>query len=269
MARVVWISLGLVLLNLVLFLWPQSDDRSNLAAPEINASQLQLLSEVRPPESTKTLFEQLSMTLPRVQEPVVEEILQQASEPQSLAVADQEIDQQLDQENDESSCYKIGPFVNINAFTMTRARLDQLEIPFTLGQVGPRSATVVRLFTGPYESYEQAEAAQVGLRERGLMDHFIKPDGESWVLSIGVFVERDRAEQRLLLLQRREPSVKLRVEYGEIPPGSWVIVEYEKLSKAESAELLTIPWHESGVELSVSPCGAPLIVEGDGVSTAG
>jgi hypothetical protein len=265
LARVVWISLGLVLLNLMLFLWPQSDDRSNLAAPEINASQLQLLSEVRQPEPVEESVEQLVAALPEAQETTAEQILQQASEPQIAAL----IDQELDQENEGSSCYKIGPFVNINVFTMTRARLDQLQIPFTLGQVGPRSATVVRLFSGPYESYAQAEAAQIGLRERGLMDHFIKPDGETWVLSIGVFAEPDRAEQRLLLLQRRDPSIKLRVEYGEIPPGSWVIVEYENLSKAESAELLTIPWHESGVELSVSPCGAPLIVEGEGVVGAG
>ena len=256
MARLVWVALGLVLLNLVLFLWPQSDYRSNLVAPEVNASQLQLLSEVRGPEPIEELAEQLAAVVPETRETTTDQALQRQSGPQRIAT--------VDQPNTESSCYKIGPFVNINAFNMTRARLDQLEIPFTLGQVGPRSGTVVRLYTGPYESYAQAEAAKFGLRERGLMDHFIKPDGETWLLSMGVFVERDRAEQRLLLLKRRDPSVKLRVEYGEIPPGSWVIVEYENLSKTESARLLTIPWHESGVELSVSPCSAPLIADGDG-----
>ncbi|MBT5032842.1 MAG: hypothetical protein HOM55_11165 [Proteobacteria bacterium] len=238
MARIVKIALGLVVLNLMLFLWPEADKQTSPADPEINASQLKLLSELQAPEDKFVAV---------------------------IGSSDQGSGDQGPEGQDsaesvkDSSCYKVGPFVAINELTMARARLDQLQIPFSLGQVGPRSTTVIRLFMGPFESRVPAETAQAALREKGLMDHFLKPDGDAWLLSIGVFVDRVRAEQRLALLNRRDPDIKLRVEYGDIPPGSWVIVETASITKGNEAQLLGIPWHESGVELSVSPCNAPLV----------
>ena len=237
MARIVKIALGLVVLNLMLFLWPEADNQTSPADPEINASQLKLLSELQAPEDKLAAVISSSD-----QEPENQNLAESAKDP---------------------TCYKVGPFVAINELTMARARLDQLQIPFSLGQVGPRSTTVIRLFMGPFESRVLAQAAQAALKEKGLMDHFLKPDGDAWLLSIGVFVDRVRAEQRLALLTRRDPDIKLRVEYGDIPPGSWVIVESASITKVNETQLLGIPWHESGVELSVSPCNAPLVGEND------
>ena len=248
MARIVKIALGLVVLNLMLFLWPAADKQTSSADPEINASQLKLLSELQAPEDKLAAVISSS---------------DQDSGDQGRNDQDQRNQDPVDKDPAESAkdstCYKVGPFVAINELTMARARLDQLQIPFSLGQVGPRSTTVIRLFMGPFESRVLAQAAQAALKEKGLMDHFLKPDGDAWLLSIGVFVDRVRAEQRLALLKRRDPDIKLRVEYGDIPPGSWVIVESASITKGNEAQLLGIPWHESGVELSVSPCNAPLV----------
>ena len=234
-----WLAALLLVANAALYLWAGGNDGGGgeraAAQPDVNADGMRLLGELRP-----------RAPVPR--------------EPDTSRNADIE-PSGLDPAatpRPASSCYRIGPFKRQADWQAATRWLESQQFVHQAVRSESRQMRAVRVYLGPFESFDAAAPTAEWLTKRGV-DHFAKPVDGGVRLSLGYFVQEELAERYLEQLRARGIEANSDMDYHPIGPFDWLEASVED---ARRDVLLGRRWAGSGVAMIEVDCAEIAAADG-------
>ena len=210
----------LVLVNVVLFMWPKPEVRSdgNSYPPRVNVNERLI---------------RLNKEINEDQRSVTESVL-----PTEAPLG----------------CFRLGPFTQSDSYDIAKATLLNADIEYLENRRAVQRSEVYRLYLGPFERRAEAVDARTTLTNQGVLDHFVRnePEGGA-IVSLGIYTTLETANLGQEQLSRQVNGVRLREEVVTLPQTDWL---YFSLSGRADvyAQLQSVDWGEVGALLGPYAC---------------
>ena len=158
-------------------------------------------------------------------------------------------------ESGKTPCFRVGPFYELNAVALASQKLDILKVPYGQRTIKERQLRAYRVFLGPYSTESAIEAQRGLLRENGITDLYLKrePGGTS-LISLGLFSQRQGAEDFVRDLTRKRLPAQARAEERVLGPTFWLELEQSSANRAAENELRATRWGDPRAKLRPFPC---------------
>jgi len=226
------VCLLLVLLNVTAFLWPDNSNYAPNVQPQkqdVNAQYLRLNKEI--------------------EDDYYKRLDSQNTEISGVELAAEEL-------LPESSCYRVGPFIDDVNFDQAQVVLSDAEVEFETSLRESKESNVFRVYLGPYESQAEAVDARNDLREKEILDHFIRENSEGQpIVSLGIYTTQETLDEALALFSDSLIDVKFDEELVLLPESSWLHFELEEQNQNRE-ELLQVDWGEPAAKMGKFACQA-------------
>ena len=228
MRVLIFISIALLLLNVVLFLLPTDVETSNAkyaSQSELNSEEIRLIESATAEENFN-----------------VDEIPNISGSNVGLSVDAKDV------------CYRIGPFLRENRVEAVGQELKDLFVGYSLIQRESASVQATRVYVGTFDDASAALAARRQLTNDGVNDHFHREEEDgSYIVSLGIYSKSESAEQQQAKFREQNIAALLRQEETLLPTNYWLeLSRFTSPRKIES--VAQISWGESSVSLGKHPC---------------
>lgn len=224
------VGLLLVLLNVTAYLWP---DKSKYAPnvqsekQDLNAQYLRLNKEI--------------------EDDYYERLDNQSAELSNIELTAQRI-------LPDSSCYRVGPFIDDVNFDQAQIVLNDARVEFDASRRESKESNVFRVYIGPYESQAEAVDARSDLRTKGILDHFIRENAEGQpIVSLGIYTTQKTLDEALVLFSGALVDVKFDEELVLLPESSWLHFSLEEQNQNRE-KLLQVDWGELAAKMGKFAC---------------
>lgn len=158
-------------------------------------------------------------------------------------------------EDSRGRCARIGPFVDSAVAALAGQKLDALSLSYSRRTVKSREIRAYRVFLGPFETRTGIEAQRRLLKADDIEDFYIKRDEQgAGIISLGLFSQRDGAEQLADRLSRLDMQVRIRAEDRTLKPRFWLEIDDPSLAREIPPELAEARWGERGARLRRYEC---------------
>jgi len=177
--------------------------------------------------------------------------VEEVSEPALVVSADS------DSSIEEASggCYRVGPFMHQANYELAQAVLFNAGVDYKKSKRASKASNVYRIFLGPFEGQEQVVEARRMLRDRKVLDHFVRrQDDGLMMISLGIYSSLESAETALRLFERKLDNVNSRSENVILPDSYWlhfVAADDERILP----QLRAIDWGEPSAKMGLFTCG--------------
>ena len=220
----------LVLLNVTAYLWPDESNYAPNVQPQkqdLNTQYLRLNKEI-------------------------EDDYYQRLDSQSAELVDIELTGQ--RILPESSCYRVGPFIDEVNFEQAQVLLGDAQVEFEASRRESKESNVFRVYIGPYGSQDEASDAREDLRQKQILDHFIRENSEGQpIVSLGIYTTQETLDEALALFSDSLVDVKFDEELVLLPESSWLHFSLEE-QNPNREELLQVDWGESAAKMGKFAC---------------
>jgi len=232
MRLLTWLCLLLVLSNVVVYFWPdKSGNVSHVHSPkeEINPGFVKLQSEVEDKFYTKAVTK-----------------LAQSSVD---VVGEKSVKAQSGQE-----CYRVGPFLNQVNYELAQAVLFNTNVSFKKSMRESQESNVYRVFLGPFSDREQVNEAKEYLKERRVLDHFVrKREQGDYIVSLGIYTTDETVLEAVQLLKQDLEGVKFESELVLLPESYWLHFAIEDENQIHQ-QLAQVDWGEPSAKMGKYEC---------------
>jgi len=228
-----WLFLGLVVLNVVAYLWP---DKANYAPhvasekAEINPNYVRLNKEIE-----DEFFQRNTAAVVDA-----EKVIEPGGGIGGLQV--------------DAQCYRVGPFVHEESFELGQAVLINESIDYKKAKRESKESNVFRVYMGPYKKRAEAIDMRTDLRRKKILDHFIRENSEGeYVVSLGIYTTQDSVDNAVRLFSEVLDDVKFDSELVKLPESYWLYFSLLKENEV-SERLLQVDWGERAAKMGKFAC---------------
>lgn len=154
----------------------------------------------------------------------------------------------------EQSCYRLGPFVEDDNFEQAKVLLEEDEIEFTSERRQSKESNVFRVYLGPFNSQDEAVDARNELREKEVLDHFIRENsnGEP-IVSLGIYTTQETLDDALALFEGSSIDVKYDEELVLLPESTWLFFALSD-ENINLENMLSRDWGEPAAKMGKFTC---------------
>ncbi len=247
------VSMLLVLINAVVFLWPSNVNH----APHVHHAQ----DELKPhfvrlnKEIEERFYSQLNNEISLNSSSRDGTVLVEPDDSESQDIAPFEfLDGGALAQSGNEDCYRLGPFMHRESYELAQAVLFNAGVEYQKSTRKTQESDVLRLFLGPYDTETQASDARLGLTKKRILDHFSrKLDDDTYIISLGIYSSEETADAALRLFADEIDGVKVQSETVVLPNSYWLhFILQRESSKLE--QLSGIDWGENSVKLGLHEC---------------
>lgn len=225
------ICLLLVLLNVVVFLWP---DKANFAPhayaekKDVNPNYLRLNKEIE------------DKFYNRAAAPIKE----------SITIDDGVVAAIVKNAN----CFRVGPFLHKENYELAQAVLYNADVEYKKAKRESQESNVFRVFLGPFESSAQAADIRTDLRRKKILDHFVrkKADG-TFIVSLGIYTSQQSVADAVRLFEESLSDVKYEDELVLLPESYWLYFNLGEENPIRQ-QLLQLDWGERAAKMGKFEC---------------
>jgi len=246
MSRLFQLVLLLILLNVVVFLWPNSADFAphvHIERKELNPHFVRLNKEIEERFYSKASSD-VVIAAPDSQ-PLPENL-------ELLSVVDSNSIVAEVAEGDV--CYRLGPFTHQASYELAQAVLFNADVNFQKSTRVSQESDVFRLYVGPFANTEEVAQARVELTRKRILDHFArKLNDDQYMISLGIYSTQETADTALRLFKGKLNDIKVRNETVVLPDSYWLHFALRSES-SKLAQLSQIDWGESSVKFGPHEC---------------
>ncbi len=152
-------------------------------------------------------------------------------------------------------CYRVGPFMHHANYELAQAVLFNAGIDYKKSKRASKASNVYRIFLGPFEDQEQVVEARRMLRDKKVLDHFVRrQDDGSMMISLGIYSSPESADTALRLFERKLDKVSKRSENVILPDSYWLHFEATDDERLVP-QLRAIDWGEPSAKMGLFTCG--------------
>ena len=152
-------------------------------------------------------------------------------------------------------CYRVGPFMHQANYELAQAVLFNAGIDYKKSKRASKASNVYRIFLGPFEGQEQVVDARRMLRDKKVLDHFVRrQDDGAMMISLGIYSSPESADTALRLFERKLSNVNKRSENVILPDSYWLHFE-ETDDERLLPQLRAIDWGEPSAKMGLFTCG--------------
>ena len=241
----------LVLLNVGVFLWP---DSANYAPHAYNAKQQVSTHFIRFNKEIEGRFHnkiEANATVIKPVPAVNTEVL--PVEHVAEAVLVNEVAAQLDEVVERAECYRVGPFAYLSNYELAQAVLFNMAVEFEKTRKQGIQQRVFRVYLGPYDDLSDAKSARNKLKRKKITEHFIRKQDDQYIVSLGVYSNQVRADRAIQSFKTKLMDVKKKEELAAAPESRWLKISVAKEGRIQE-QLSAINWGEESVKVVKSSC---------------
>lgn len=159
--------------------------------------------------------------------------------------------------NKGADCYRVGPFIHQPNYELAQAVLFNAGVDFRKSKRLSKESSVYRVFLGPFESSAEAADARLELKRQKVLDHFVRKQGESFIVSLGIYSTLASADKAIELFEEKLGSVSKQDENVVLPESYWLHFSVAGDDRARQ-QLSAIDWGETAAKMGLFSCDADL-----------
>ena len=132
--------------------------------------------------------------------------------------------------------------------------LGEDEIEFTSERRQSKESNVFRVYLGPFNSQDEAVDARNELREKEILDHFIRENsnGEP-IVSLGIYTTQETLDDALALFEESSIDVKYDEELVLLPESTWLFFALSD-ENINLENMLSRDWGEPAAKMGKFTC---------------
>ena len=159
--------------------------------------------------------------------------------------------------NEGADCYRVGPFIHQPNYELAQAVLFNAGVDFRKSKRLSKESSVYRVFLGPYDNSAEAADARVELKRQKVLDHFVRKQGDMFIVSLGIYSTLESADKAIELFEDKLGGVNKQAENVVLPESYWLHFSVADDDRARQ-QLSAIDWGETAAKMGLFSCDANL-----------
>lgn len=156
-----------------------------------------------------------------------------------------------------AACYRVGPFIHQSNYELAQAVLFNAGVDYRKSKRLSKESSVFRVYLGPYDNPAEAADMRVELKRKKVLDHFVRKQGEKFIVSLGIYSTLESSDKAIRLFEVKLGSVSKQAESVVLPESYWLHFSVAGNDRARD-QLGTMDWGETAAKMGLFACEAGL-----------
>lgn len=152
-----------------------------------------------------------------------------------------------------SGCYRVGPFVHQSNYELAQAVLFNAGVDYKKTKRLSKESNVFRVFLGPYDDPASAADMRVELKRKKVLDHFVRKQGDKFIVSLGIYSTLESADKAIGLFEVKLGAVSKQAENIVLPESYWLHFSVDDDDRAQQ-QLSAMDWGETAAKMGLFNC---------------
>ena len=152
-----------------------------------------------------------------------------------------------------SGCYRVGPFVHQPNYELAQAVLFNAGVDYKKSKRLSKETSVFRVFLGPYVTPAEAADVRVELKRKKVLDHFVRKQGDGFIVSLGIYSTLESADKAIRLFESKLGAVSKQAENVVLPESYWLHFSVDDDDRAQQ-QLSAMDWGETAAKMGLFNC---------------
>lgn len=156
---------------------------------------------------------------------------------------------------ESEACYRVGPFIHQSNYELAQAVLFNAGVDYSKSKRLSKESSVFRVYLGAYDSPAEAADVRVELKRKKVLDHFVRKQGERFIVSLGIYSTLESADKAIRLFEAKLGLVSKQAENVVLPESYWLHFSVAGNDRARD-QLSTMDWGETAAKMGLFTCEA-------------